>query len=90
MFIWAIVLLFFHWLDHYWLVMPQFGADVSGHITSTSNPLPASPGAMVCDAAMAIGMIGLYMGMVFWMASGKPLIPVKDPRLVESLNFKNL
>lgn len=86
---WAIALLIFHWIDHYWLVMPQFGADPSGHITENSNMITASPGEIVCDVSLAIGMIGLYMGMVFWMATGKSLIPVRDPRLVESLNFKN-
>lgn len=90
MFVWAFVLLAFHWLDHYWLVMPQFAADPTGAITESSNVIPASPPAMLCDALMAIGMIGIYMGMVFWMAGGKALIPTKDPRLVESLNFKNL
>ena len=90
MFVWAFILLAFHWLDHYWLVMPQFLADPTGHLTATSNGVPGSPPALLCDALLAIGMLGLYMGMVFFMASGKALIPVKDPRLVESLNFKNL
>lgn len=89
MFGWAIVLLFFHWLDHYWIVMPEFGADPTGAVTETSNILPASPPAMLMDAFLAIGMIGIYLGMAFWMAGRKPLIPVKDPRLIESLNFKN-
>lgn len=90
MFGWAIVLLAFHWLDHYWVIMPQFGADPTGQITSTSNVMPASPAAMLFDACLAIGMIGMYMGMVFWMAGNKSLIPKKDPRLIESLNFQNI
>ena len=86
--VWAIILLCFHWLDHYWVVMPQFGADPSGHITAESNLL-SGPGSIFLDVVMAIGMIGLYMGLVFFMAGSRSLIPLKDPRLVESLNFKN-
>ncbi|MEC9092165.1 MAG: quinol:cytochrome C oxidoreductase [Planctomycetota bacterium] len=88
MLIWAILLLAVHWLDHYWLVMPQFGADPSGHITANSHQGPSAI-AFFFDVILAIGMIGLYLGMVFYMARGKSLIPVKDPRLVESMNFKN-
>jgi len=89
MFGWAIALLFFHWLDHYWLIMPQFTADLTGKITDTSNVLTTGPFVLMLDGLLAVGLGGIYLGMVLWMGSDKALIPLKDPRLVESLNFKN-
>ena len=84
----SIFLLFFHWLDHYWLVMPQFGAVTSGHITVDSNEAPGIM-AFFLDLILGVGICGIYAGLIFWRAGDKPLIPVSDPRLVESLNFKN-
>ncbi len=89
MLVWAIALLFFHWLDHYWLVMPQYGADVTGAVTSTSNQLTIDLYSLLLDGLLVIGLGGIYLGMIVWMGLDKNLIPVKDPRLVESLNFKN-
>ena len=89
MFYAAIFLLIFHWMDHYWLVMPQFGADFSGQITADSHEFP-DPFRFLLDVILMIGMGGLYLGLVFWVSADRALIPVKDPRLVESLNFKNL
>lgn len=73
----SIYMLCMHWLDHYWLVMPQYMDDHS----FAAIPLVQIP--------VAIGMIGLFVALFCFIARDKSLIPLKDPRLGESLNFKN-
>ena len=73
----SIYVLVFHWVDHYWLVMPQLKPDHS----FAFNPL--------VDIPCAIGMIGLYIAIFCLIARDRPLVPLQDPRLGEALNFKN-
>ena len=64
-----------HWFDLYWIVMPE---SIKGHV-----------GISWIDIACFIGMGGLYLaGFAFFMGR-KSLIPEGDPRLEESLEFKN-
>jgi len=72
---WAVWLLVFHWLDMYWLVMPNLGAD----------RLPLGP----IDLCLLVGIGGLYLAGVLAAAGDRPLLPLKDPRLGESLAFEN-
>ena len=72
---WAAWLLVFHWLDMYWLVMPNLDAD----------RLPLGP----IDLCLLVGIGGLYLAGVLMAAGDRPLVPLKDPRLGESLAFEN-
>ena len=72
---WAAWLLVFHWVDMYWLVMPNLGG--------TRLPLG------LIDLALVVGMGGLFVAGVLWSAGNRPLLPVRDPRLAESLAFEN-
>ncbi len=74
----AIYILAIHWIDHYWIIMPQL---FDSH-TYDFNPL--------VDVPCAVGMIGLYITMFCLVAGRRPLVPLQDPRLGEALNFKNL
>ena len=88
----SIYILVIHWIDHYWIIMPQA-------LKSTSTSLaPGMDGAgvftfsgmgFVSDIACAVGMIGLFLAIFFLIARDKPLVPLKDPRLGECLNFHN-
>ena len=73
----SIYMLCMHWLDHYWLVMPQLKDDHS----FAAIPLVQIP--------CAIGLIGLFIALFCFIARDKPLVPLKDPRLGEALNFEN-
>jgi hypothetical protein len=73
---WAVWLLVAHWIDLYWLVMP--GLDHEG--------LP--PGAI--DAACLVGIACVYFAGVLWTAGKASLVPSGDPRLKESLAFRNV
>ena len=82
---WAVWLLVFHWLDMYWLVMPNLGGG-AGCQPASSGRLAICPTIDVC---LLVGMGGLYLAGVLAAAGGRPLVPLKDPRLGESLAFEN-
>ncbi len=64
-----------HWLDVYWLIMPEWSAS------------RVAPGWV--DVATFVGVGGLCAaGSLLWM-SGRPLLAIRDPRLSESLAFEN-
>jgi hypothetical protein len=64
-----------HWLDLYWLAMPELSRE------------GAPFGVM--DVLCFVGLGGLFlMGLVLWLRRHS-LVPEKDPRLGESLAFEN-
>ncbi len=73
---WAVWLLVMHWIDIYYLVMPQAGA----------RGLP--PGLI--DLCCALGMGLLFLAGALFFAGERFLVPIKDPRLGESLSFENI
>jgi hypothetical protein len=68
---WAVWILVFHWIDLYWLVMP----DVS----------PKGLLWGIIDVCCMIGIGCLFICGLLWSARGRTLTPAKDPRLNESL-----
>ncbi len=73
---WAVWLLAFHWIDLWWLVMPQYDA------TSLVFGVP--------EIATFVGIGGFFLAALGWAAGDRPLAPVGDPRLAEALHFQNL
>ncbi|MDP6418335.1 MAG: quinol:cytochrome C oxidoreductase [Candidatus Krumholzibacteria bacterium] len=73
---WAIWLLLMHWVDMFYLVMPVFGE---------SGVLPLS----ILDALTFTGFAGLYVAGLFRTLGKSALIPLKDPRLQDSISFEN-
>jgi hypothetical protein len=72
---WAVWMLVFHWIDVSWLVMP--GMEHTG--------LPCGP----IDVCLLVSLGCLYLAGVVRLATARPLVPLKDPRLTESLGFEN-
>jgi hypothetical protein len=73
--LWCVWLLTMHYVDLYWVVMPDW-----------------SPGALtfsLMDLACLVGVTGIYLAAAAFLAGRGALIPVKDPRLAESLAFEN-
>ncbi|MCP4898024.1 MAG: quinol:cytochrome C oxidoreductase [bacterium] len=70
--VWMLVM---HWLDLYWLVMPEF---------SESGPVF---GAL--DLLVFCGLGGVYVCGATWLLKKHSLVPERDPRLAESLAFEN-
>jgi hypothetical protein len=73
---WAVWLLAAHWLDLYWLVMP----NVAG------SGLPPGP----IDLACLVGIGGIFLAGLVRTAEGRPLLAGGDPRFDESLAFENI
>ena len=78
----ALFLLFMHWVDHYWLIMPQLNAS----IPSLENSWPMFG---LVEILGLVGMTGFYVASFCVVAGDRALVPLKDPRLVEALNFEN-
>jgi hypothetical protein len=72
---WALWLLAMHWIDLYWIVMPNLGEE--------------KPPFDIMDICLLAGMFGVYIAGAVRAAGDNPLVPLADPRLKESLNFEN-
>ena len=68
-------LLLMHLLDLYWQVMP------------TMHPEGFSPSALDVAALMTVG--GTFVATASWLMRRQALVPLRDPRLAESLAFEN-
>jgi hypothetical protein len=71
---WACWLLVAHWLNLYWVVMPEF-----------SESFVFSP----MDVTAFLGVGGLWLATATRLAMGRSLVPTRDPRLEDSLRFEN-
>lgn len=77
---WSALLLVMQWVDLFWLIYPNF-ID-KGQFQSPPIPF--------VELAALIGVGGVWLGGILYFAGDKPLIPLKDPRLAESLAFHNI
>lgn len=68
-------LLLMHLLDLHWLVMP--------------NLHPAGLAPSLLDGAALIGSLGAFLAAFGWSLRRQALVPLRDPRLPESLLFEN-
>ena len=88
----SIYLLVMHWVDHYWLVMPQLGATVHDGYkrdgvaieTASVNVLPG-----LTEILLFAGMGAIFVASFCLIAGNRSLVPLKDPRLHEALNYDN-
>ena len=69
-------LLAMHFLDLYWQVMP------------TLHPEGFRPSALDVAALLAVG--GCFVAAASWLMRRQALVPVRDPRLAESMAFENV
>jgi hypothetical protein len=72
---WAIWLLAFHWLDLYWLIMPELDGKL--HMG-------------LIELACFVGIGGIYLAALLRIALRHSVRPLADPRLHESLVFENI
>ena len=69
-------LLSMHYVDLYWQVMP------------TLHPAGLRPS--ILDAAAFLVMAGCFVAVAGWLMRRQALVPIRDPRLAESLAFENV
>jgi len=72
---WACWILFFHWCDMYWLIMPEM--DRFLHV----GPL---------QLFTTVGLLGFFVATVVRKAAHESLRPLHDPRMSEALAFHNI
>jgi hypothetical protein len=71
----AIWILFIHYIDLYFIIMPVHAK--------------ATPAFSLVDLLSLAGVVSLQLAAFAQLAGGAELVPVKDPRLAESLAFEN-
>ena len=69
-------LLAMHFIDIYWLVMP------------TLHPEGVRPSLLDIATLLAVG--GTFVAAASWLMRRQALVPVRDPRIAESLAFENV
>lgn len=70
----SIWILLMHWVDMYWLVLPNFRREL--HFSWM-------------DITTLVGIGGVFLWYVWKAMTAHPLIPVKDPKLQASIEFVN-
>jgi hypothetical protein len=79
---WAIWILVMHAVDLFWLIMPSYL-----FVPGAEHPAMYFPLMEIC---CWISVAGVFAYVALGSAANKPLVPVKDPRLAESLAFENI
>lgn len=83
---WAIWMLVFHWVDMFFLISPRLSLPIDGHSGEPRVPgLPLGALELLCF----VGIGGLWFANFVRISSSYRLVPKGDPRLAESLAFKN-
>jgi len=82
---WAAYVLVMHFIDIYWIVMPEARRLEHGAIPQAGGFL-----GVLATLLCVVGMVALVLGLVLKVAGGTRLIPVRDPRLAESIAFENI
>ncbi|MFT7517040.1 MAG: hypothetical protein ACI84O_000828 [Myxococcota bacterium] len=78
----AVYVLIMHYVDLYWLIMPNFNRQFD--VTEPSNPFG------IVDIALTIGFLGLFLFGIARNAGKQSLLPINDPLLAKCLGHKNL
>ena len=84
-FFWSIYILVMHFIDIYWMVMPEAHAGTAGSVASTGGAI-----GIIASVLCVVGMAALLMGLVLRLASQTKIVPVRDPRIQESIAFENI
>jgi hypothetical protein len=72
---WAVWLLVFHWVDLFWLIMPAL--DGKFHFG-------------LLEPLCLVGMGGIFVAVILWIAQQHSIVAVGDPRLHDAIVFENI
>lgn len=86
---WAVWLLAAHWIDLLWLVMPALDLGHGGNYPA-NEAASITPYLGLPEIGLLVGMGAVFLGSIALIGARGHLIPVKDPRLGESLVFENV
>lgn len=73
--------LLFHFVDLFWVILPNYGAHGGGEIPHAAF--------LWQDLAAFVGMLSLFLALVGFLAIRQKVAPAGDPRFKESLAFEN-
>lgn len=95
MLFWSIWIVVMHWFDVAYMVLPEGQpALFPGYESVGPDGVTISAGVfllnLLIDLAMFVGIGGLVAAAFVGTAAGHALVPLKDPRLEESLAFHNV
>ena len=76
----AVFILVMHWVDHYWIIMPQMNPE--------EKVFTMSGGGLLASIACMVGMIAVFIAFFCLIARNRPLVPMQDPRMGEALNHE--
>jgi hypothetical protein len=72
----ALWLLGMHFMDLYWCVIPVHRAE-GAHL-------------QISDVTTMLAIGGFFLATLGWVSSRRALVPLRDPRLAESMSFENV
>lgn len=77
-FFWAVYVLIVHYIDLYFIIMPEAGRGAGGVM------------GVLASLLCVLGMTGMLAGLVLMVAGKTKVLAVRDPRLPQSLAFENI
>lgn len=83
---WGIYILCVHYVDVYWMIMPESGSAMPGGDPATMGHVPGILASLLCVG----GMVALMLGLILRVSEQTKVIAVRDPRLRESIAFENI
>jgi hypothetical protein len=88
MFGWSVFILVVHFIDLYWLIMPEAHGIEAPSIESMATAGGAL--GVLCSILCVVGMATLMIGLILRVAGQTKIVAVRDPRLAESISFENI
>lgn len=82
---WAAYVLVMHYIDIFWMIMPEAHAAVP-QTAPYHLDLVGLGSSLLC----VVGMLALMAGLVLRVAEQTKVVAVRDPRLAESMAFENV
>ena len=76
---WAVWIVVAEFVDMYWLVQPVLAHAHDSHDIHID----------MFDFLTVLGIGGVWLAVFSWGLANRPLVPLKDPRLQESVHFEN-
>ncbi len=82
---WSVYVLVLHFIDVYWLIMPEAHPIEAGSEASVGGAI-----GVIASILCVVGMVALMIGLILRVAEQTKIIAVRDPRLAESIAFENI
>ena len=82
---WAVFILVMHYIDIYWMVMPEAHRGGAGSHATAGGAV-----GVLASIVCVVGMVTLMIGLILQLAQQTKIIAVRDPRLQESIAFENI